>query len=377
MQKSSTKDVQRLSSDLATSTIATVAELPELESPDTEEDVTEPSGAPDASGAAPEADAGVMNDDQDAGGARNQVDAVRRYLSEIGSVELLTRSEEIELARRIEQGEEASARLEVESGVLSGRERRGLRRVVGDAVVAREQLIEANLRLVVSIAKNYHSSRSLDFLDLIQEGNRGLMRAVEKYQYRRGFKFSTYATWWIRQSINRAIADQARTIRLPVHVVEGMNKLARASRRLQQELSREPTHEEIADALGPNWSAKKVEETFKLTREPFSLEAPLGDENGGAYGDFIADESVEGPVEQATEVLTREGLEVALGRLSEREAMVLRLRHGLTDGQPHTLDEVGRVFGLTRERIRQIEVKAVRKLRYHESRNRELRDYLR
>ncbi|MEX2535260.1 MAG: RNA polymerase sigma factor RpoD [Trueperaceae bacterium] len=302
-------------------------------------------------------------------------DPVRQYLQEIGRVKLLTLEEEISLARRIEDGEEARRRLDEEVASLSEREQRSQRRVVEDGDWARQGLIEANLRLVVSIAKKYNG-RGMSFLDLIQEGNQGLIRAVEKFEYRRRYKFSTYATWWIRQAINRAIADQSRTIRIPVHMVETINKLTRASRRLQQELSREPTYEEIADAMGPEWNAEKVEEAFKLTREPFSLETPIGDEEDSFYGDFIPDENVESPVEQASKIILSEELDEALGKLNEREAMVLKLRKGLVDGREHTLEEVGSHFGVTRERIRQIENKALRKLKYHESRTRKLRDFL-
>jgi RNA polymerase primary sigma factor len=289
-------------------------------------------------------------------------DPVRQYLQEIGRVKLLTLEEEIDLARRIEDGEAAKKRLEEEAEELEARQGRSLGRVVEDGELARRHLIEANLRLVVSIAKKYNG-RGMSFLDLIQEGNQGLIRAVEKFEYRRRYKFSTYATWWIRQAINRAIADQSRTIRIPVHMVETINKLTRASRRLQQELSREPTYEEIADAMGPDWNAEKVEEAFKLTREPFSLETPIGDEEDSFYGDFIPDENVESPVEQASKTILTEELEEALSKLNERESMVLKLRKGLVDGREHTLEEVGSHFGVTRERIRQIENKALRKLR--------------
>jgi len=303
-------------------------------------------------------------------------DPVRQYLQEIGRVKLLTLEEEISLARRIEEGEFATAALEeVEEGQLEPREERRLKRIVEDGELARRHLIEANLRLVVSIAKKYNG-RGMSFLDLIQEGNQGLIRAVEKFEYRRRYKFSTYATWWIRQAINRAIADQSRTIRIPVHMVETINKLTRASRRLQQELSREPTYEEIADAMGPDWNAEKVEESFKLTREPFSLETPIGDEEDSFYGDFIPDENIEAPVDQASRNILSEELEGALDKLNDREAMVLKLRKGLVDGREHTLEEVGSHFGVTRERIRQIENKALRKLKYHESRTRKLRDFL-
>ena len=300
-------------------------------------------------------------------------DPVRQYLHEIGRVNLLTLEEEISLARRIEEGEAAFARLS-EDG-LEARAKRSLQRVVEDGEWARRGLIEANLRLVVSIAKKY-TGRGLSFLDLIQEGNGGLIRAVEKFEYRRRYKFSTYATWWIRQAINRAIADQARTIRIPVHMVETINKLARTARGLQQELSREATYEEIAEAMGPGWSADKVEEVFKVSQEPVSLETPIGDEKDSFYGDFIPDDNIEAPVDQASRTLLSEELDKALGKLTDRESMVLKLRKGLVDGREHTLEEVGEHFGVTRERIRQIENKALRKLKYHESRTRKLRDFL-
>ncbi len=302
-------------------------------------------------------------------------DPVRQYLHEIGRVSLLTLEEEISLARRIEEGEAAEKRLAEELTGLPERTRRGLGRIVEDGEMARQHLIEANLRLVVSIAKKY-TGRGLSFLDLIQEGNQGLIRAVEKFEYRRRYKFSTYATWWIRQAINRAIADQARTIRIPVHMVETINKLTRTARQLQQELSREPSYEEVADAMGPGWNAEKVEEVFKVSQEPVSLETPIGDEKDSFYGDFIPDDNVESPVDQASKTLLSEELEKALDKLTERESMVLKFRKGLVDGREHTLEEVGAHFGVTRERIRQIENKALRKLKYHESRTRKLRDFL-
>ena len=344
-------------------------------------------------------------------------DPVRQYLHEIGQVPLLILEEEIDLARRIEEGVAAAVRLAEETGLeaelirhvlrsqVQGSSRvtnipgtelrvdpetiaavdarlRALPREVKrylhtarDGEICRQHLIEANLRLVVSIAKKY-TGRGLSFLDLIQEGNQGLIRAVEKFEFRRRFKFSTYATWWIRQAINRAIADQARTIRIPVHMVETINKLTRTARQMQQELGREPAYEEIAEAMGPGWDAKKVEETFKIAQEPVSLETPIGDEKDSFYGDFIPDEHMASPVDSAAQSMLSEELEKALGKLSEREAMVLKLRKGLIDGREHTLEEVGAYFGVTRERIRQIENKALRKLKYHESRTRKLRDFL-
>ncbi len=302
-------------------------------------------------------------------------DPVRQYLHEIGRVPLLTLEEEISLARRIEEGEEAKVQLEEESDTLEDRRGRLLNRRAEDGAAARQALIEANLRLVVSIAKKY-TGRGLGFLDLIQEGNQGLIRAVEKFEYKRRYKFSTYATWWIRQAINRAIADQARTIRIPVHMVETINKLTRTARQLQQELSREPSYEEIAEAMGPGWDAAKVEEVQKVSQEPVSLETPIGDEKDSFYGDFIPDDNLDSPVENAAKTLLSEELDKALGKLTEREAMVLKLRKGLIDGREHTLEEVGQYFNVTRERIRQIENKALRKLKYHESRTRKLRDFL-
>jgi RNA polymerase primary sigma factor len=302
-------------------------------------------------------------------------DPVRQYLHEIGRVPLLTLEEEISLARRVEEGEEAKKDLAETGEGLDERGRRALVRKGQDGDQARQGLIEANLRLVVSIAKKY-TGRGLSFLDLIQEGNQGLIRAVEKFEYKRRYKFSTYATWWIRQAINRAIADQARTIRIPVHMVETINKLTRTARQLQQELSREPSFEEIAEAMGPGWTAEKVEEVQKVSQEPVSLETPIGDEKDSFYGDFIPDDNLDTPVDNAAKSLLSEELEKALGKLTEREAMVLKLRKGLIDGREHTLEEVGQYFNVTRERIRQIENKALRKLKYHESRTRKLRDFL-
>jgi RNA polymerase primary sigma factor len=302
-------------------------------------------------------------------------DPVRQYLHEIGRVALLTLEEEIDLARRVEDGEEAKKEYSALPEDADDRTRRTLRRKGQDGDAARQHLIEANLRLVVSIAKKY-TGRGMSFLDLIQEGNQGLIRAVEKFEYKRRYKFSTYATWWIRQAINRAIADQARTIRIPVHMVETINKLTRTARQLQQELSREPSFEEVAEAMGPGWNAEKVEEVMKVSQEPVSLETPIGDEKDSFYGDFIPDDNLDTPVDNAAKSLLSEELERALGKLTEREAMVLKLRKGLIDGREHTLEEVGQYFNVTRERIRQIENKALRKLKYHESRTRKLRDFL-
>jgi RNA polymerase primary sigma factor len=271
-------------------------------------------------------------------------DPVRQYLREIGRYPLLTAEEEVELAK---QYEKASKK-------------------------AKDKLIESNLRLVVSIAKKY-IGRGLSLLDLIQEGNQGLIRAVEKYDWRRGYKFSTYATWWIRQAITRAIADQARTIRIPVHMVETINKLYRTSQKLMQDLGREPTHEEIGDELGI--SGDRVREIFKISQEVTSLDTKVGEDEDSTLGDFVADETRPTPVDAASKQLLKDHLEEVLSTLTEREAKVLTLRFGLDGGQPKTLEEVGRVFGVTRERIRQIEAKALRKLK-HPSRRKKLQDYL-
>ena len=302
-------------------------------------------------------------------------DPVRMYLKEIGKVNLLTAREEIDLAMKIEAGVEAARKLEEaeEQGIeLERRERRRLSRVEQVGIDAKQQLIEANLRLVVSIAKRY-VGRGMLFLDLIQEGNLGLIRAVEKFDYTKGFKFSTYATWWIRQAITRAIADQARTIRIPVHMVETINKLIRVSRQLLQEYGREPSPEEIAKEMGI--SESKVREIIKIAQEPVSLETPIGEEEDSHLGDFLADEETPAPAEAASFALMKEQLLDVLDTLTPREEKVLRLRFGLDDGHQRTLEEVGREFKVTRERIRQIEAKALRKLR-HPSRSKKLRDYL-
>lgn len=271
-------------------------------------------------------------------------DPIRMYLKEIGKIPLLSTEEEIELAKRMEKGDEE----------------------------ARKKLAEANLRLVVSIAKRY-AGRGMQFLDLIQEGNLGLIKAVEKFDYRKGYKFSTYATWWIRQAITRAIADQARTIRIPVHMVETINRLIRTSRQMVQELGREPTPEELAKKL--DMPVERVREIKKISQDPVSLETPIGEEEDSHLGDFIQDDNVMVPADQATFTLLHEQLMESLETLTEREQQVLRLRFGLDDGRPRTLEEVGRVFHVTRERIRQIEAKALRKLR-HPSRSKKLKDYL-
>ena len=302
-------------------------------------------------------------------------DPVRMYLKEIGKVDLLTASEEVDLAMKIEAGLKATEELEraEEEGVeLTRRERRRLTRVEQVGLDAKDQLIEANLRLVVSIAKRY-VGRGMLFLDLIQEGNLGLIRAVEKFDYTKGFKFSTYATWWIRQAITRAIADQARTIRIPVHMVETINKLVRIQRQLLQELGREPTPEEIGEQM--DMTAERVREIQKINQEPVSLETPIGEEEDSQLGDFIEDHEAVRPDDAAGFSMLQEQLQMVLDGLAERERKVIELRFGLKDGHPRTLEEVGREFGVTRERIRQIESKTLAKLR-HPSHSSKLKDYL-
>lgn len=302
----------------------------------------------------------------------NIEDPVRMYLKEIGKVPLLSAEEEIELAQKMEAGEMAKSQLEETGDDLDDEAKKELQKLVAQGDYAKKKLAEANLRLVVSIAKRY-VGRGMLFLDLIQEGNLGLIKAVEKFDYRKGYKFSTYATWWIRQAITRAIADQARTIRIPVHMVETINKLIRVSRQLLQELGREPTPEEIAEEM--DIPVERVREILKISQEPVSLETPIGEEEDSHLGDFIQDENVPVPADAAAFTLLKEQLVEVLSTLTEREQKVLRLRFGLDDGRARTLEEVGKVFNVTRERIRQIEAKALRKLR-HPSRSRKLRDYL-
>ncbi|MHB0858468.1 MAG: RNA polymerase sigma factor RpoD [Anaerolineae bacterium] len=328
-------------------------------------------------------------------------DPVRMYLREIGRVPLLDAEEEIRLGRAITNGLESAERLRAEGDDLTPQERQTLELKVMQGIIAQGRLAEANLRLVVSVAKRY-VGRGMSLLDLIQEGNLGLLRAVEKFDFSKGYKFSTYATWWIRQAISRAIADQARTIRIPVHMVESINRVARSMRQLQQELGREPTPEEIAfemdylsdgdrravaDSLGDGEllsldvrrrvkrAAEKVRQLMRVSQEPMSLETPVGSEENSVLVDFIADESVASPVEETNRELLREQMRDILSSLSDRERDVLTLRFGLDDGESRTLEEVGLQFGVTRERIRQIEAKALRKLR-HPTRSRKLRDYL-
>ncbi len=305
-------------------------------------------------------------------------DPVRMYLKEIGKVPLLSAEEEIDLAQHMEDGVVAKEKIailrkrEAEDGEDNAEEIAELQKAVDLGDEAKKRLAEANLRLVVSIAKRY-VGRGMLFLDLIQEGNLGLIKAVEKFDYRKGYKFSTYATWWIRQAITRAIADQARTIRIPVHMVETINKLIRISRQLLQELGREPSPEEIAVEM--NMPVERVREILKISQEPVSLETPIGEEEDSHLGDFIQDDNVPVPADAAAFTLLKEQLEEVLGTLTEREQKVLTLRFGLEDGRARTLEEVGKEFNVTRERIRQIEAKALRKLR-HPSRSRKLKDYL-
>ena len=298
-------------------------------------------------------------------------DPVRMYLKEIGKIPLLTAEQEVTLAKRIEAGCYATERIEVEA-VLTAEECTSLRAVAVDGEMAKKQLTEANLRLVVSIAKRY-VGRGMVLLDLVQEGNLGLIRAVEKFDYTKGFKFSTYATWWIRQAITRAIADQARTIRIPVHMVETMNKVLRVQRQMLQELGREPTVDEVAEKV--ELTPDRVREIQRISLEPVSLETPVGEENDSSLGDFVEDQSAIAPATAAARALLTEAIEEALEELNDRERQVVRLRFGLDDGQVRTLEEVGKEFGVTRERIRQIESKTLAKLR-HPTRSQRLRDYL-
>lgn len=302
-------------------------------------------------------------------------DPVRMYLKEIGKVDLLTASEEVDLAMKIEAGLEATEKLEAADAgelVLTRAEMRRLTRIENVGLEAKQALISANLRLVVSIAKRY-VGRGMLFLDLIQEGNLGLIRAVEKFDYQKGFKFSTYATWWIRQAITRAIADQARTIRIPVHMVETINKLVRVQRQLLQDLGRDPTPEEIGAEM--DMSADRVREIQKISQEPVSLETPIGEEEDSQLGDFIEDSQAIVPPDAASFSMLQEQLTQVLDSLADRERKVIELRFGLVDGHPRTLEEVGREFGVTRERIRQIESKTLAKLR-HPSRSSKLKDYI-
>ncbi len=297
-------------------------------------------------------------------------DSISLYLKEIGRVPLLTAEEEVALAKRMERGREARQRLT--QGVDDLEERDRLLAAVKDGQAAQEHLIKANSRLVVSVAKKY-VGRGVPFLDLIQEGNIGLIRAVKKFDYRRGYKFSTYATWWIRQAVTRAIADQGRTIRVPVHMYEQINRLTRTSRQLVQELGRDPTTEEIAERLGV--PPRKVEQIIRVSQRPLSLEMPVGEEEDSYLGDFIEDEEAESPTDSASQTMLRQVIDEIFESLTPREVRILQLRFGLVDGYSYTLEEVGKKFGVTRERIRQIEAQALGRLR-HPSRSRKLRDYL-
>lgn len=297
-------------------------------------------------------------------------DSISLYLKEIGRVPLLTAAEEVSLAKRMERGQLALQR--IEEGIVDHVEREQLLWEIRDGERAQEHLIKANSRLVVSVAKKY-VGRGVPFLDLIQEGNIGLIRAVNKFDYTRGYKFSTYATWWIRQAVTRAIADQGRTIRVPVHMYEQINRLTRTSRQLVQELGRDPTTEEIAEAL--EVTPKKVEQVIRVSQRPLSLEMPVGEEEDSYLGDFIEDEEAQSPTDAASQQLLREVIDEIFASLTPREVRILQLRFGLVDGYSYTLEEVGRKFGVTRERIRQIEAQALGRLR-HPSRSRKLRDYL-
>jgi len=356
---------------------AALGEVAELEK-ELIEDVAEVEGG-DAkkSGEATKAEGFVLSDVDDTDEPVQQVtqagataDPVKDYLKQIGKVPLLNAEQEVELAKRIEAGLFAEEKLA--AGVKESRLRGDLEWIAEDGRRAKNHLLEANLRLVVSLAKRY-TGRGMLFLDLIQEGNLGLIRAVEKFDYTKGYKFSTYATWWIRQAITRAMADQARTIRIPVHMVEVINKLARVQRQMLQDLGREPTPEELAKEL--DMTPEKVVEVQKYGREPISLHTPLGEDGDSEFGDLIEDSEAIVPSDAVSFTLLQEQLESVLDTLSEREAGVVRMRFGLTDGQPKTLDEIGKVYGVTRERIRQIESKTMSKLR-HPSRSQVLRDYL-
>ena len=346
--------------------------------PDTADLVDEPDEA-GKEAAAPTGSGFVYSDADDDDAPVQQVmsagataDPVKDYLKQIGKVALLNAEQEVDLALRIEAGLFAEEKIAADGGSMDPKYKRELEFIIHDGKRAKNHLLEANLRLVVSLAKRY-TGRGMLFLDLIQEGNLGLIRAVEKFDYTKGFKFSTYATWWIRQAITRAMADQARTIRIPVHMVEVINKLARVQRQMLQDLGREPTPEELALEL--DMTPEKVVEVQKYGREPISLHTPLGEDGDSEFGDLIEDSEAVVPADAVSFTLLQEQLHSVLDTLSEREAGVVAMRFGLTDGQPKTLDEIGKVYGVTRERIRQIESKTMSKLR-HPSRSQVLRDYL-
>ena len=331
----------------------------EIEAPDVEEEIKKEKVAEEA-----------VQEDLDLS-AIDVDDSISLYLKEIGRIPLLTAEQEVSLAKRMEAGRNARRRVSQDRR-LSREDREKLKWLIRDGKAAKEHLIKANSRLVVSVAKKY-VGRGVPFLDLIQEGNIGLIRAVKKFDYRRGYKFSTYATWWIRQAVTRAIADQGRTIRVPVHMYEQINRLARVSRQLVQELGRDPTVEEIAEELGV--SPKKVERIIKVSQRPLSLEMPVGEEDDSFLGDFIEDSDAPSPTDQASQQLLREQIDDIFASLTPREVRILQLRFGLVDGYSYTLEEVGKKFGVTRERIRQIEAQALGRLR-HPSRSRKLRDFL-
>ena len=310
-----------------------------------------------------------MVDRGDIGGTMS-ADTVRMYLKEIGRVDLLTTDDERQLAQAIDEGNKAAAMLDQE--IDDAAMKRRLMRTLQSGQLAKSELIQANLRLVVSIAKRY-SGRGMQFLDLIQEGNLGLMRAVDKFDYTKGFKFSTYATWWIRQAITRSIADQGRTIRIPVHMVESMNRVLRTQRQMHQELEREPTLDELADRCGI--PADRVRDILRISLDPLSLDSPVGEEDDSNLADFIEDLSVDAPADVATKHMLAQAVEAALGELTEREQEIVRMRFGLDDGQARTLEDVGKEFGVTRERIRQIEAKTLAKLR-HPMRSQRLKEFL-
>jgi len=304
----------------------------------------------------------------------NTADTVRMYLKEIGRVDLLTVDDERRLAQAIDEGNRAAAALDAEheGAVIDAADHRRMMRTVTAGQRAKSELIQANLRLVVSIAKRY-SGRGMQFLDLIQEGNLGLMRAVDKFDHTKGFKFSTYATWWIRQAITRSIADQARTIRIPVHMVESMNRVLRMQRQMHQELEREPTLDELADRCG--MTTERIREILRISQDPLSLDSPVGEEDDSNLADFIEDLTADAPADMATKRMLTQAVEEALGELTEREQEIVRMRFGLDDGQARTLEDVGKEFGVTRERIRQIEAKTLAKLR-HPMRSQRLKEFL-
>ncbi|HET9650366.1 MAG TPA: RNA polymerase sigma factor [Microlunatus sp.] len=357
--------------------VVTVGKKPTLD--DVDESTFEPAEEAKLEGELTEDQGFVLSEADDADEPEQQVmaagataDPVKDYLKQIGKVALLNAEQEVELAKRIEAGLFADEKLNDDGATIAGEELEDFEWIAEDGRRAKNHLLEANLRLVVSLAKRY-TGRGMLFLDLIQEGNLGLIRAVEKFDYTKGYKFSTYATWWIRQAITRAMADQARTIRIPVHMVEVINKLARVQRQMLQDLGREPTPEELAREL--DMTPEKVVEVQKYGREPISLHTPLGEDGDSEFGDLIEDSEAVVPADAVSFTLLQEQLHDVLDTLSEREAGVVSMRFGLTDGQPKTLDEIGKVYGVTRERIRQIESKTMSKLR-HPSRSQVLRDYL-